>query len=782
MSFNKAKVLEDIQKYIQKGQIDKAIEEYERILRIDPKDFKLRQKLGDLYLRKGKKNEAINQYLSVADTYIKDGFYFKAIAIYRQIIRTDPNKLDIYEKLADLYKKLGLTGDALTQLKTLAEIQEKQKNLPEAINTWEKIISYDPDNVFYRGKIVEFYLKQGLSSRAAEKLQQSIDYLKSKGKIEDVEKLLSHFPGIVQEDKDLSFKIALSLYETGKYNDAINKLDILIKQNPKDPEYYSLKGYCYLNMGNYSLSRACFENAIKFKNDHIDARKGLAKLYIKQKDFVSLLLILEEMYEILKKAKDYEHIKSLLDSYFPYFPEEEKIIKLYIDLANVTQNIPLKIEYLKKLGKLYVKNNDQENAEKTYQEILKIDPYEESAVKFFEKKEIEQQQKTISHIKKIEQEIPEDKSTSKLEKEIEEVNFLLKYGLLKNAKDKLEELKINYPDSPIIKEKWVEYFENTKDFEALKLVYKELIDLYSSLENEEKKSFYQEKLKALEKDKIIDKIIPESEEEIEEVEFIEEIEEIETESLKPNLEDLIIEANYKFEHRDLNGARELCNKILEHYPYNTTAKELLASIDQLESEKSMEKQKESKEQQTDYFDLSSEIMKELESEYEIKYPFKDESERITFENLFKEFKEKLSQKISSEDVETHYNLGIAYKEMGLYDDAIGEFLLTSKFDNKSYDSFIMIATCFSEKGDFDKATLFYKKALELPNITNDKKAGIYFELGNIYEKQKSYEKAYLSFKKAYNLDLNLKIAQSKIEDLLKLKPELSKINEAEIPY
>lgn len=127
MSFNKTKVLEDIQKYIQKGQIDKAIEEYERILRIDPKDFKLRQKLGDLYLRKGKKNEAINQYLNVADIYIKDGFYLKAIAIYRQILRTDPTKYDIYEKLADLYKKLGLTGDALTQLRSLAEIQEKQK-------------------------------------------------------------------------------------------------------------------------------------------------------------------------------------------------------------------------------------------------------------------------------------------------------------------------------------------------------------------------------------------------------------------------------------------------------------------------------------------------------------------------------------------------------------------------------------------------------------------------------------------------------------------------------
>ncbi len=181
MAFNKAKVLEDIQRYIQKGQIDKAIEEYERILRIDPRDYKLRQKLGDLYLRKGKNAEAVNQYMMVAEYYIRDGFILKAIALYNQILRTDPTKLAIYEKLAELYKKQGLIGDAVSKLRSLAEIYEKQKNLADAIQTWEKIINMDPENVIYRGKLVEFYLKQGLASRAAEKLQQAVDYFKSKG-------------------------------------------------------------------------------------------------------------------------------------------------------------------------------------------------------------------------------------------------------------------------------------------------------------------------------------------------------------------------------------------------------------------------------------------------------------------------------------------------------------------------------------------------------------------------------------------------------------------------
>ncbi len=803
MSFNKTKVLEDIQKYIQKGQIDKAIEEYERVLRIDPKDYKIRQKLGDLYLRKGKKNEAINQYLNVADIYIKDGFYLKAIAIYRQILRTDPQKLDIYEKLAELYKKQGLNVDAISQLRALAEIYEKQKNLQEAIATWEKIISYDPENIFYRGKIVEFYLKQGLASRAAEKLEQSIDYLKSKGRMEDVERLMSHFPGIIQEDKELSVKIINSLYESGKYNDAIQKIDSVLKQNPRDANLYAIKGHCYFNLGNVNLAKICFENALKIKSNHIEAQKGMAKIFSREKDFVSLIVVLEEIYNNLKVEKRYDEIKSILDNYFPYLAEEEKILKLYLDLSRLVNNQQMLIEYLKRTAKLYLKKGREEDAEKVFREIIDLDPYEESAVKYFEEKK--QKNIEITPIsptappattrEERAERITEDifKEDRDVQKEVDEVSFLLKYGLLSNAKQKLDELKGRFPDSPLVKEKWAEYFDKTKDYPALKMVYGELVSIYGSLENDDKVKFYSQKIEEVNKKlESLDKLGEASEaiETLEEPELIEEIEEIEIESLHPNLDDLMLELEYRLSNNDMDEAERLCNEILSIDKENVRASEILQKIKLMRS-KEIEQadQKEIKEepvkelkeeQKEDFFDLTSEIMKELEKEEEIKSPFKDESERITFENLFKEFKNKLSQQIGKEDVETHYNLGIAYKEMGLYDDAIGEFFLTSEFEDKMYDSYIMIATCFTEKGDLEKAALFYKKALAMDNISDEKKAGTYFELGNIYEREKNVKKAYYCYKMAISLDFNLKIAQNKIEDMIKINPELSKEQEIEI--
>ena len=57
-----------------KGQYDRAIREYVRILKEDPKDIKVRQKLGDIYAREDKKEEAVAEYNYVANYYSDDGF------------------------------------------------------------------------------------------------------------------------------------------------------------------------------------------------------------------------------------------------------------------------------------------------------------------------------------------------------------------------------------------------------------------------------------------------------------------------------------------------------------------------------------------------------------------------------------------------------------------------------------------------------------------------------------------------------------------------------------
>ena len=89
MRIDKRKILASAQKHMQKGALDKALKDYQTLLEADPKDLNLRLKVGDLYLRLNKNDEAVTAYLKVAERFMKDGFDAKAVALYKQITRID---------------------------------------------------------------------------------------------------------------------------------------------------------------------------------------------------------------------------------------------------------------------------------------------------------------------------------------------------------------------------------------------------------------------------------------------------------------------------------------------------------------------------------------------------------------------------------------------------------------------------------------------------------------------------------------------------------------------
>ncbi|HBQ18751.1 MAG TPA: hypothetical protein DEF51_49035, partial [Myxococcales bacterium] len=87
MSLDRAKVLETAQKHLQKGNYDKAIVEFRKIVQSDPSDIRTWLKIGDLQTRKGARTDAIVTYCKVADQYADQGFFLKAVAVYKQILK-----------------------------------------------------------------------------------------------------------------------------------------------------------------------------------------------------------------------------------------------------------------------------------------------------------------------------------------------------------------------------------------------------------------------------------------------------------------------------------------------------------------------------------------------------------------------------------------------------------------------------------------------------------------------------------------------------------------------
>jgi tetratricopeptide (TPR) repeat protein len=103
MAARRDKILKDAEKLVQKGKIELAIQEYEKVLKQNPTDANTINKVGDLYGRIGKVNRAIELYERIADHFTQDGFATKAIAILKKINRLAPQRFDIFDRLADLY-------------------------------------------------------------------------------------------------------------------------------------------------------------------------------------------------------------------------------------------------------------------------------------------------------------------------------------------------------------------------------------------------------------------------------------------------------------------------------------------------------------------------------------------------------------------------------------------------------------------------------------------------------------------------------------------------------
>jgi len=121
------------------------------------------------------------------------------------------------------------------------------------------------------------------------------------------------------------------------------------------------------------------------------------------------------------------------------------------------------------------------------------------------------------------------------------------------------------------------------------------------------------------------------------------------------------------------------------------------------------------------------------------------------------------------DSEMHYHLGIAYKEMELFDYAISEFELASSIPSMRFDCYIMLGNCYMEKGDYNRSIEYYKVASEIKGLTIEKLARLHFSLGLAYEANGMVSEAINTFNLVLKLDHSFSEAQEKIKRLQQLQ-------------
>jgi tetratricopeptide (TPR) repeat protein len=126
MAADKRTLLRDALKLVQGGKIDKAVEAYKGAIKADPRDANVHNLLGDLYLKQGRKKDAIAEFNEASALFEKDGFALRAIAVSLKVVGIDPDQLAIRLKLGDLYASQRLPAEARVQYLKVAEVHEKK--------------------------------------------------------------------------------------------------------------------------------------------------------------------------------------------------------------------------------------------------------------------------------------------------------------------------------------------------------------------------------------------------------------------------------------------------------------------------------------------------------------------------------------------------------------------------------------------------------------------------------------------------------------------------------
>jgi len=145
------------EKSLAKGKVDSALKDYQKVLEEIPGDVSILNKVGDLLTRLNRNDEAIPYFTKIAEHFARDGFFLRGIAIYKKINRLDPSRLDVYERLAELYAKQGLTTEAKSQYQVLADYHAKNDNPVAAIGIYQKMTQTDPANIQLHVKLADLY-------------------------------------------------------------------------------------------------------------------------------------------------------------------------------------------------------------------------------------------------------------------------------------------------------------------------------------------------------------------------------------------------------------------------------------------------------------------------------------------------------------------------------------------------------------------------------------------------------------------------------------------------
>jgi len=144
-----------------------------------------------------------------------------------------------------------------------------------------------------------------------------------------------------------------------------------------------------------------------------------------------------------------------------------------------------------------------------------------------------------------------------------------------------------------------------------------------------------------------------------------------------------------------------------------------------------------------------------------------EGEQADFTDMLEKFKAGVAANVDDEDFDSHYDLGIAYKEMGLIDEAIAEFQKALRGATHRIRAYEALGQCFIDRNDNDTAITVLGRALREPGMEDEDLIGVLYLLGYASEGSKKPRDAAAYYQRVFAIDIDFRDVSKRLKQMTK---------------
>jgi diguanylate cyclase (GGDEF)-like protein len=287
------KILKQAEKYVQQGKFAAAVDEYHKLLDLNPNDLNLLNTIGDLYVRDGRGSDAARYFMRVADRYEHDGAVQSSIAVYKKILKADPTNIDVELKLAALFTKQGLISDARRQYSSIIESYRRSGNTQQALRIQQKLADLDPENVALRLDLARAYKAAKHDREAYQAFVQAGQELQRANRLVESVDAFREALALRPDSRLAANALADAYVHQGRLDESFALLNRLLGDAPADPDLNSILAKTYLTAGRVEDAEATYLRLFDLDKTRTDGLLDVGRHYVEAGRFDRAVTLLD---------------------------------------------------------------------------------------------------------------------------------------------------------------------------------------------------------------------------------------------------------------------------------------------------------------------------------------------------------------------------------------------------------------------------------------------------------------------------------------------------------